>query len=286
MQPYAELARLDKPIGTALLLWPCIWGVSLAAPLGQLPDPYLCVSFSLGAFIMRGAGCTINDLWDQDFDRHVERTRLRPLARGAVSSRQALVFLAGQLSCGLAVLLLSSFHPHCVPLALASMPLVVAYPLMKRYSGYPQLVLGLAFNWGALVGWCAVLGADPLLLSPAMPLYCAGVAWTLIYDTLYGYQDRADDARLGLRSTAITFGDRPQWILSGLAAAMVSALGATGLAVGLTAPYYAGVAGVAAHLLWQIWTADIRDPSNLSMRFQSNAQVGAIVALAIVAGHF
>lgn len=223
---------MDKQVGTMLLLWPCIWSTALAAPLGSLPDPMLLAQFTVGALVMRGAGCTINDLWDKDFDKHVERTKSRPLASGDLTVNQALAFLAGQLTCGLGVLL--SLNPESILLALASMPLVVAYPLMKRFTDFPQLVLGLTFNWGALVGWTAAAGSHtsiagavlaqqsqhcgllevpgqllstaaaavsslpPGLVEQALPLYGAGVCWTLVYDTLYGYQDRKDDKMIGM----------------------------------------------------------------------------------------
>ena len=222
---------MDKQVGTMLLLWPCMWSAALAAPMGCFPDPVLLAKFVVGAVVMRGAGCTINDLWDKDFDKHVERTKSRPLARGDVTVPQALAFLGGQLTCGLGVLL--SLNPESVVLALASMPLVVIYPLMKRFTDWPQLVLGLTFNWGALVGWTAAAGSStsilgtvlaqqsehsgllelpgqllstaaaavtavpPGLLAQALPLYGAGVCWTLVYDTLYGYQDRKDDKMIG-----------------------------------------------------------------------------------------
>lgn len=184
LRPYLHLARVDKQVGTLLLLWPCCWSVALAAPLGSLPDVILMGQFALGAFVMRGAGCTINDLWDRDFDKHVERTKNRPLANGSISVPQALGFLAAQLTCGLGVLV--SLDPSCISLGFLSMPLVIAYPLMKRFTNWPQLVLGLTFNWGALMGWTAVHGTTSL--EHVLPLYAAGVCWTLVYDTLYGYQ--------------------------------------------------------------------------------------------------
>lgn len=203
----------------------------MATPMGQLPSLVMLSKFAFGSFIMRGAGCTINDLWDRDFDKHVERTKSRPLARGDISVPQALAFLGAQLSCGLGVLL--SFNAESIVLGLASMPLVICYPLMKRFTNWPQLVLGLTFNWGALVGWTAAKGSDASivttvmgnltsdsslssavealcvtaytassqlpagLLDHALPLYAAGVCWTLVYDTLYGYQDRKDDKTIG-----------------------------------------------------------------------------------------
>lgn len=193
IRPYLYLARVDKPVGTLLLLWPCCWSVALAAPLGTIPDLLLMSKFALGAFIMRGAGCTINDLWDQDFDRQVERTKTRPLASGMLSTKDGLRFLALQLSAGLGVLL--TFNSSSIAAGLLSMPLVISYPLMKRFTYWPQFVLGLTFNWGVWVGWTAVY--DSVAYEQLLPLYGAGVCWTLVYDTIYGYQDRKDDAKIG-----------------------------------------------------------------------------------------
>lgn len=193
VRPYLHLCRADKQAGTMLLLWPCIWGVSLAAPLGSLPDPVLISQFAVGALVMRGAGCTINDMFDKNFDKFVERTKNRPLADGTLNMKQAFGFLTAQLLCGLGVLV--SFNTTTIMLGMASMPLVVMYPLMKRVTNWPQLILGLAFNWGALVGWTAV--HDSISWEQVLPLYGSGVCWTLVYDTLYGYQDRKDDAKLG-----------------------------------------------------------------------------------------
>jgi 4-hydroxybenzoate polyprenyltransferase len=241
----------------------------------------------VGAIVMRGAGCTINDMWDRDFDKHVERTKNRPLASGQVSMPEAFGFLGLQLSCGLGVLL--SLDQSCIALGLASMPLVVAYPLMKRLTNWPQLVLGLTFNWGALVGWSAVHGTLANgLPAPVLPLYAAGVCWTLVYDTLYGYQDRQDDRKLGLKSTSLHLGDEPQWALSAIAGGMLGGLTLSGLAVGLSPVYYCGVAAVGSQLMWQIWTADTsgKSPGNLWARFDSNKYVGAVLTASIVAGHF
>ena len=287
-KPFLHLARADKQVGTLLLLWPCCWSTALAAPLGSLPDVLLMGKFAVGALVMRGAGCTINDMWDRDFDKHVERTKNRPIASGAVTMPQAFAFLGAQLSCGLGVLL--SLDQSCLMLGMASMPLVVAYPLMKRLTNWPQLVLGLTFNWGALVGWSAVHGSltADAGLAAVLPLYAAGVCWTLVYDTLYGYQDRVDDRKLGLRSTSLHLGDEPQWALTGIASGMLGGLSLSGLAVGLSPVYYCGVAGVGAQLLWQIWTADTsaKSPGNLWRRFDSNKYVGGALTAAIVAGHF
>jgi 4-hydroxybenzoate polyprenyltransferase len=209
VQPYARLARMDKPIGTFLLLWPCWWSTALAASPHQLPDPKLLALFgvgtliisdggisfivnfiihetvsffAIGAFVMRGAGCTINDMWDADFDKKVSRTKTRPLASGELTHKQALGFLAVQLTAGLGVLLSLPHTMYCFHLGAASLPLVVAYPLMKRYTNMPQLVLGMTFNWGAFMGWAATYGS--LDWTVVGPLYASGVAWTLVYDTL------------------------------------------------------------------------------------------------------
>lgn len=281
-RPYLHLARADKQIGTMLLLWPCIWSISLAAPIGTFPDIFTIVKFGIGAIIMRGAGCIINDIWDKDFDRHVDRTKNRPLASGTITVPQALGFLAFKLSLGLGVLV--SLNENCILMGFASMPLVVAYPLMKRFLNVPQFVLGLTFNWGALMGWTAVCGSCSL--PNVIPLYFGGICWTLVYDTLYGYQDRKDDAKLGLKSAALFLGDKPQIPLTLLSCGMIGCLGAAGYATGLTAPYFVGVGATGAHLLWQVWTADINNSSNLWARFSSNQYTGALVAASIVAGHF
>jgi 4-hydroxybenzoate polyprenyltransferase len=282
-RPYMHLARVDKQVGTLLLLWPCIWSTALAAPAGCLPDFMIMGQFAVGAFIMRGAGCTINDLWDQKYDRSVERTKNRPLACGDLNTNKALLFLSAQLSCGLALLV--SFDLNCIVLGLASMPLVVVYPLMKRFSNWPQLVLGLAFNWGALMGWPAV-HSGVFGLEHSLPLYASGVCWTLVYDTIYGYQDRKDDLKLGLKSTSLHLGDNPQVALTAIASGMIGGLALTGYSTGLTLPFYVGVGAVGGHLMWQIWTADLNDSKNLWSRFSSNKYTGAAVTAAIVLGHF
>lgn len=282
-RPYLHLARVDKQVGTLLLLWPCIWSTALAAPIGCLPDPFIMTQFAVGAFIMRGAGCTINDIWDQKYDRNVERTKARPLASGDLNTRQALGFLTAQLSCGLGLLV--TFDYNCIILGFASMPLVIVYPLMKRFTNWPQLVLGLAFNWGALMGWPAV-HAGCLGWEHALPLYASGVCWTLVYDTIYGYQDRKDDAKLGLKSTSLHLGDHPQVALTGIASGMVGGLTVAGYSTGLTLPFYIGVGALGGQLMWQIWTADLNDPKNLWRRFNSNKYAGALVTASIVLGHF
>ena len=196
--PYARLARLDRPIGAWLLLFPCWWGIALAAP--GWPDPVLFALFALGAVVMRGAGCTWNDITDRDFDARVARTADRPIPSGAVSVRQAAVFLAAQLAVGLAILL--CLNRAAIGLGVLSLALVFTYPLMKRVTWWPQFFLGLAFNWGALMGWAAVRGD---LAAPALLLYAAGICWTLGYDTIYAHPDREDDALIGIKSKSLLF---------------------------------------------------------------------------------
>jgi 4-hydroxybenzoate polyprenyltransferase len=312
IQPYARLARMDKPIGTWLLLWPCFWSTALAAPLGQLPDPYLLSVFAIGAFVMRGAGCTINDMWDSDIDRQVQRTSTRPLAQGDLTYTQAVQFLALQLSVGLGVLL--SLQPHtvyCLVWGASSLPLVVLYPLMKRYSNWPQLVLGLTFNWGAWMGWAATYGSMEYTIIG--PLYLSGVTWTLVYDTIYANQDKADDARLGLKSTALTFGADPyrhkqilhgfaamtylQWLLVGYnhfyvpipimddVPTMMMMMSHNHNNHHSWMIYSMGVTSAYSHLVWQIQTADLDNPNNLAHRFRSNTKVGGIIFVSIVASN-
>lgn len=182
--PYAQLMRMDRPIGSWLLFWPCSWSIALSAPAGALPDLKMLALFGLGAFIMRGAGCTINDMWDKDIDAKVERTKNRPLVSGQISQLDALIFLSGQLSVGL--MILTQLNWPSIVLGASSLGLVVIYPLMKRITYWPQLMLGMTFNWGALLGWCATQGT--VNWAVCLPLYAAGVSWTIVYDTIYAHQ--------------------------------------------------------------------------------------------------
>ena len=204
MQPYAQLMRLDRPIGWWLLLLPCWWGLFLAqiARGGGLPNLWFAFLFLLGAIIMRGAGCTLNDIVDRNYDGLVARTKGRPIPSGRVSVKQAQIFLVSQCLLGLVILL--QFNPYTIVLASASLLIVVIYPFMKRVTHWPQLVLGLAFNWGALVGWSAVQNS---LAWPPLVLYLGGIFWTLGYDTIYAHQDKEDDVLIGVKSTALQFGE-------------------------------------------------------------------------------
>lgn len=290
-KPYARLARIDKPIGTWLLLWPCCWSTALAsASQSALPDPFLLTLFGVGAFTMRGAGCTINDLWDRDVDQKVTRTKTRPLAGGDLTVNQAVAFLAAQLSVGLGVLVSLPHTWYCFQWGVASLPFVAIYPATKRFFAWPQLFLGLTINWGAWMGWAATHGSMDWSILPF--LYGSGVTWTLVYDTIYAHQDKADDAKLGLNSTALAFGkddEQQRKVLHGLAALTWLQWMAMGYSASdfLAAPYYqAGVTAAYAHLAWQVQTADFNEPHNLAFRFRSNSAVGAIVFGSIAAGGF
>lgn len=197
---------------------------------------------------MRGAGCTINDLWDRDIDAKVERTKNRPLASGEITQMDAIVFLSAQLSLGLLVLVQMNWAS--ILLGASSLSLVITYPLMKRITYWPQLVLGMAFNWGALLGWCATQGS--VNWAACLPLYAAGICWTIVYDTIYAHQDKLDDLQIGVKSTALRFGDNTKLWLSGFTAAMLSGLTLAGMQCDQTLPYYAAVGVVGAHLVQQV----------------------------------
>lgn len=278
LQDFARLARLDRPIGTWLLLIPCWWGLALADGGFRLDFAAL---FAIGAISMRGAGCTINDLVDRDIDARVERTRNRPIASGRLTIAEALVFLAAQLSIGLLILLTLPFAAQMV--ALASVPLIVIYPFMKRITYWPQLFLGFTFNWGILVGVAATSGS---LTWAAIVLYLAGIAWTLGYDTIYAHQDKDDDLLVGVKSSAIHLGQATKptlWAFYGLTlllAGLASQLsGASTLGLLVLFP-------AAIHFIWQIRTLDIDDRTNCLERFRSNRTAGLLILMSLSIGSF
>ncbi|KGL97876.1 hypothetical protein N301_03954, partial [Charadrius vociferus] len=246
-----------------------------------LPDWHMLSLFGVGAVLMRGAGCTINDMWDRDYDKKVARTASRPLAAGDISTFQSFVFLGGQLSLALGVLLCLNYYS--IVLGAASLSLVITYPLMKRITYWPQLVLGLTFNWGALLGWSAIKGSCEW--SVCLPLYFAGVMWTLVYDTIYAHQDKKDDIIIGVKSTALQFKeDTKQW-LSGFSIAMLLSLCVAGMNCNQTFPYYSAVAAIGAHLAHQIYTLDIDKPEDCWKKFASNRTVGVLLFTGIVLGN-
>ncbi|MGB6086183.1 4-hydroxybenzoate octaprenyltransferase [Parvibaculum sp.] len=277
-RPYARLARLDRPIGWWLLLLPCWWSVALASQ-GTWPPVALLLLFFIGAVAMRGAGCTWNDIVDRDIDAAVERTRLRPLPSGVVTLKGALFFLVLQCLVGLGVLL--SFNGFAIALGFSSLLLVAIYPFMKRITYWPQFVLGLAFNWGALMGWAALHGS--LSLAP-MLLYVGAVAWTIGYDTIYAHQDKEDDALIGVKSTALKFGASTKHWLWGFYGFATLAFAAAGAAAGLGPFFYPVLALGAALLVWQIVTLDINDPARCLRLFRSNRDFGLVLFAAIIAG--
>jgi 4-hydroxybenzoate polyprenyltransferase len=276
LRPYAVLARWDRPIGTWLLLFPCWWGVALAP---GWPDLGLLALFALGAVAMRGAGCTINDLTDRDIDARVERTRNRPLASGALTVPDALGFLVVQLAVGLVVLL--NLNRPAIALGFLAMPLVIAYPFMKRITYWPQAFLGITFNWGALVGWTAATGA---LGPPALLLYAAGFLWTLGYDTIYAHQDKEDDALVGVKSSALALGAASPGFIAVCYAGMVVLLAMAGAVAGMRAGFFLMLAAVALHLAWQVRRMRLDDPADCLRRFRSNRDLGLLVFVAILAG--
>ena len=279
-KPYLRLARFDRPIGAWLLLFPAWWSQAMAElSLGRpYPNPWYLLLFLVGAFVMRGAGCTYNDIVDRDYDARVARTAARPIPSGQMSVAGALAFMAALCLVGLLVLL--QFSGFTIALGASSLLLIAAYPFAKRFTFWPQAVLGLTFKWGALVGWAAV--TDGLAL-PALALYVGSVLWTIGYDTIYAHQDKEDDVTVGVKSTALRFGEEtPRW-LAGFYAGAVVLWGAAGLLAGAGAVFLLALALAAVHLAWQIRTLDIDDAVNCLARFKSNRVVGWLLLGGLIA---
>jgi 4-hydroxybenzoate polyprenyltransferase len=265
-QPYIRLARYDRPIGTWLLLFPCWWSIAMAwRDVTDVGLYTLLALFGIGALLMRGAGCTYNDIVDRDLDAQVARTSNRPLPSGQVTVSQAVVFLVLQLAGGFAILI--SLNGFAIAVGVASLVLVFTYPLMKRVTFWPQFFLGLAFNWGALLGWAAVRGE---LALPAVLLYIGGIFWTLGYDTIYAHQDRRDDPNAGVKSTArrLGLGSKP-W-LYGFYIVAAGLFAWAGLDGGHAWPFFAGLAMGTTQLIWQVWDVDINSPKDCLAKFKSN----------------
>lgn len=272
-RPYLRLARLDRPIGSWLLLMPCWWSVGLAGMHNdRFPSLWHIVLFFIGAFAMRGAGCTWNDLVDRDLDGRVERTRSRPIPSGQVTVAQATMFMVAQALVGFLVLI--QFNRFTVATGIASLLVVVIYPFMKRITYWPQIFLGLAFSWGALMGWPAAFGR---LDWPAIVLYAGSILWVIGYDTIYAHQDRDDDLLIGIKSTALLFGERTPTMLATFYAGAIVLIAAAGFMAGGGIIFTIGIVGFAAHLAWQVSRLDIDDPAHCLVLFKSNRDAGLIL---------
>ncbi|SBW07524.1 4-hydroxybenzoate-octaprenyl transferase [uncultured Alphaproteobacteria bacterium] len=281
VRPYITLMRLDRPIGTWLLLLPCWWSAALAA--GNPADWriwYYGLLFAVGAVIMRGAGCAINDIADRDFDGRVERTALRPIPSGQIRLSTAIAFTGALMLAGLAVLV--QFDRFAIVVGVLSVPILVAYPFMKRITDWPQAWLGLAFNWGALVGWAAIAQT---LDWPAVLLYAGGICWTLGYDTIYAHQDKADDVKIGVRSSALALGNRTRPFLAAIYTLNMLFLAAAFWRAGSGPWAWPLLALGAAHLAWQVITVDTENQPNCLARFRSNRDFGLIVTAAALLAH-
>jgi 4-hydroxybenzoate polyprenyltransferase len=276
---FLRLARFDRPIGAWLLLFPCWWGQALAeiSLARSAVDARCLLLFLVGAFVMRAAGCTYNDIVDRDYDARVARTAARPIASGQVSLLQAQLFLAGL--CLLGLLVLIQFNAFTIALGAASLGLVAIYPYMKRYTYWPQIVLGLTFKWGALVGWSAITGS---LATAPLLLYLGCVLWTIGYDTIYAHQDKADDLAIGLKSTALRLGDATRGAVALLYAAAVGLWGLAGASAGARLPFFLALLTVSVQFAWQVGTLSTEDAGNCLKRFRSNQLVGWLLFLGLV----
>jgi 4-hydroxybenzoate polyprenyltransferase len=279
-RPYLRLSRFDRPIGSWLLLMPCWWSAALAA--GVIGDtsqlPLVLALFLVGAFVMRGAGCTWNDITDRDLDALVERTRSRPIPAGQVSVPKAAAFLVIQALIGLAILL--QFNRFAVATGIASLVIVAVYPFMKRITWWPQIVLGLAFSWGALMGFAVMLGR---LDATALLLYAGSISWVIGYDTIYAHQDAEDDALIGVKSTALLFGARTRPALMAFYGLAVVLIGTALALAGARWPAWIGLAAFAAHLIWQVGRLDISDPALCLRVFKSNRDAGLLLFAGLLA---
>ncbi len=279
LKPYLKLARFDRPIGIWLLLFPCWWGQALAELAADRAVPHLwyLLLFAIGATVMRGAGCTWNDIVDRDYDGRVRRTALRPIPAGQVSGKSAFGFAVLLSLTGFLVLI--QFNAFTIWLGIGSLGLVALYPFAKRFTYWPQLVLGLTFKWGALVGWAAIQGG--LSLVPVL-LYAGCVFWTIGYDTIYAHQDKDDDAVLGLKSTALRFGSStPRWLVLFYGSAILCWLIAAGSA-GAGILTFLALSAVALHLSWQVMTLKTDEGDNCLVRFKSNRTVGWLFFLGLI----
>lgn len=280
LKPWLRLARYDRPIGSWLLMWPCQWSAALAAIAAgsNASLPWHIALFFIGSFVMRGAGATWNDFLDRDIDGRVERTKNRPIPAGQVSAKGALLFAIAQSFVGLLVLL--QFNRFTILLGICSLTPVAVYPLMKRIMGYPQVVLGLCFAWGALMGFAAQFGS---LAWPALVLYAGAICWVIAYDTIYGHQDQRDDAVIGVKSTSRTFGAWSRTIIATLYTATVILIAIAIWGSGGSWPSYLGLAAFAGHLARQVMRLDPDRPDICLSLFLSNRDAGALLFAGLLA---
>jgi 4-hydroxybenzoate polyprenyltransferase len=273
-RPYLRLSRFDRPIGSWLLLMPCWWSAALASGMAHDINhlPKMIGLFFIGAFVMRGAGCTWNDITDRDLDAKVERTRSRPIPAGQVTAKQAFAFLVLQALIGLVVLL--QFDGFAIATGIASLGIVAAYPFMKRITYWPQSVLGLAFSWGALMGFAVVFGR---IDATALALYAGSICWVIAYDTLYAHQDTEDDALIGVKSTALLFGERTRQAMMLFYGLAVLLIGVSMLLAAARWPAWLGLVAFAAHLTWQITRIDISNSALCLRLFKSNRDAGLLL---------
>ena len=284
VQPYALLMRLDRPIGTWLLLLPCWWSLALGWQLNQerislLELGYLYFLFSIGAILMRGAGCTINDLWDRKLDQLVARTADRPIASSVVSVTNAMLFLLLQLTLSLTILL--QLNKTCWFLGILVLLLVFSYPAFKRFTYWPQFILGLTFNWGALMGWASITGQIGI---SSVILYLAGIFWTLGYDTIYAHQDKEDDALIGIKSSALALKGSTKLFIYIVYTVTISGIFLIGWINGFSIPFYLFILIAFCQLIWQIRTVNLDKPRECLSKFKSNRLFGLLITFAIFMG--
>ena len=279
---FVELTRLKKPIGFMLLFWPCVWGLTLAYDFSNNLNNYFfyLTLFFLGSILMRSAGCIVNDILDKEFDRKVSRTKNRPIASGKVSIKLGLTYVI--FLCFIALLILLNFNTLTIILALGSMPLAFSYPLMKRYTYWPQLFLGITFNYGLILGWVCI--KNHIELVPII-LYIGAIFWTLGFDTIYGYQDIIDDEIIGVKSTSIKFKKNPKLFLIICYSIFIASLILTGFFMKFNSMFYLFLSVPILHLFsYQIYNFNFKDPKNSLKIFKTNNVLGAIVLFNIVIG--
>lgn len=284
VRPYALLMRLDRPIGTWLLLLPCWWSLGLGWQLNQqkitlLELGYLYFLFTVGAILMRGAGCIINDLWDRKLDQLVARTANRPIASGVISVANAILFLLLLLTLSLTILL--QLNETCWLLGFLVLLLVFSYPAFKRFTYWPQFILGLTFNWGALMGWVSITGA---IDTPSVMLYLAGIFWTLGYDTIYAHQDKEDDALIGVKSSALALENLTKPFICVVYIVTISGIILIGWISEFSIPFYAVCLIALCQLFWQIRSLDLDSPNDCLKKFKSNRLFGFLITFAIFLG--